>query len=72
VTVDTFDAGGRALDLGAPPAANLILLSFAVSSGILPFSIDQLKEAVRSVTAPARLDIGLKAVEAGLSMNSKA
>lgn len=72
VTVDTYDATGRAVALGAPPAANLILLSFAVSRGILPFSIDQLKEAVRKVTAPARLDVGLKAVEAGMAMNSEA
>jgi indolepyruvate ferredoxin oxidoreductase, beta subunit len=70
IRLQTFDAGERARSLGNPAAANLVLLARAVDKGWLPFTPDQLKKAVTAVTAPSRLETGLKAIEAGMARNS--
>ena len=66
VSTDIFDASGRAMVLGQPAAANIVLLAHACSKGLLPFSVDRLKDAVKAVTASARLETALKALQAGL------
>jgi len=66
VKIHRFDALSRAMKLGSPASTNLILLSHAVKKGLLPFTVDDLKNAVETVTAPARIEASLHAIEAGL------
>jgi len=66
VSVFRFDAFSRAMELNAPASTNLILLAHAVHEGHLPFTVADMKSAVEKVTAPARLNDALKAIDAGL------
>jgi len=65
ITVSSFDASGVALSSGLPAATNIILLAHALAAGFLPFSLEQLRDAVKSVTAPGRVEASLTALEAG-------
>jgi indolepyruvate ferredoxin oxidoreductase beta subunit len=47
----TLTADTIALELGAPAVANMIMLGFAAECGALPFSIDQLAEAVNLLSS---------------------
>jgi len=62
ITVELFDAGSRAGILGAPAAANLVLLSHAIHEGWLPFTSKDLENAVRDATSPSRLEEALAAI----------
>ncbi len=66
VKIHRFDAFSRATKLNAPASANLILLSHSVNEGLLPFTMADLKNAVETVTARARLEASFRAIEAGL------
>ena len=61
----SIDADFLAVENGLPRSVNLIFLGFVCASGRLPFSLDELIEAVKNVTPPARLEGNLKAVELG-------
>lgn len=68
ITVLRKDATACAEGMGHPRAANVILLSAAVGSGLFPMDRKTLIEAVRAVS-PARVaNRSLAAVEAGFSL----
>lgn len=62
-----FDASRRAMELGQPAGANLVLLAHSCAMGILPYSVAELEAAVKTVTPEDRVPKSLKAVRAGLS-----
>jgi len=61
------DATSKAVRLGNPLSANLILLSAAIKNGNLPVNEEVLIKAVESVTPSKRLSDNMKAVKVGLS-----
>lgn len=65
ITCFSFDATGKAVSIGAPLSANLVLLSAAVHAGILPAELDTLIKAVEKVTPPRFLESNMAAIKAG-------
>lgn len=59
------DATGCAIKLGNPLAANLVLLSAGIKTGVLPLKNGILEEAVKRVSPPRLREGSLKAIEAG-------
>lgn len=67
ISVHAFNADARARELGAPAAANLILLGFAAAHSALGLSVEELKEAVRALGPARAVEMNLKALDAGAS-----
>lgn len=61
------DAAELAVSGGLPRAVNLIVLGFACASGKLPFSIADLKKAVKAVAREQFWDDNFKAIDLGAS-----
>ncbi|MHC4943404.1 MAG: indolepyruvate oxidoreductase subunit beta [Planctomycetota bacterium] len=59
------DATGKAMALGAPLSANLVLLSAGIKSGFLPSTYDLLAKAVERVSPPRFAENNLAAIQAG-------
>jgi indolepyruvate ferredoxin oxidoreductase beta subunit len=60
-----FDARALAEEAGAVMSVNMVLLGAMAQTGILPLSSDHFKEAIRTKTKPAFVDINLKAFDLG-------
>lgn len=61
----TLDAVSLAKEAGNIMSVNIVLLGALIRTGILPISAENLKEAIRTVTKKAFLDVNLKAFELG-------
>lgn len=59
------DASGLAFSVGAPRAANVVMLAAAAAGGALPFTPDQIWAQLEAVSPPARLDGNKKLFELG-------
>jgi len=57
-----------AKQLGAPAAANLVLLGFAATRPDLGLSLDDLRAAVRSLGPGRAMEVNLRALEMGASL----
>lgn len=62
------DATSCAIKLGNPLAANLVLLSAGIKTGVLPLKYGILEEAVKTVSPPRLLEGSLKAIKAGFEL----
>ena len=67
-----FNAAALAKDAGNVLAVNMVLLGALVQTGVLPFSADQVKEAMKRKTKPEFLDTNLKAFDMGYDTAAKA
>ncbi len=65
ITVRTIDASGLAAEVGAPLAANLVLLGFVVAAHPDGFDLDGLKTTVTAISPKKHLSNNLKALVAG-------
>ena len=66
-----LDADGLAQKIGNPRGANLVLISYAASKGLLPFSQQEIEEAVTRLVPPALREVNLKAVQAGFGATER-
>ena len=62
-----FNAAALAKEAGNSLAVNMVLLGALIQTGILPLSVDQVKEAMKTKTKKAFLDSNLKAFDLGFS-----
>ena len=62
-----FNAAALAKEAGNSLAVNMVLLGALIQTGILPLSVDQVKEAMKTKTKKAFLDSNLKAFDLGYS-----
>jgi indolepyruvate ferredoxin oxidoreductase beta subunit len=60
-----FNAAKLALEAGNPLGVNMVLLGALIQTGVLPLTIEQVKDAMRRKTKSAFLDSNLKAFELG-------
>ena len=60
-----FNAAAKAKEAGNPLSVNMVLLGALTQTGVLPLSVDQVKEAMRTKTKKAFLDSNLKAFDLG-------
>jgi len=67
-----FNAAELAKEAGNVLAVNMVLLGALVQTGILPLSIDNVKEAMKRKTKPQFLESNLKAFELGVAAAEKA
>lgn len=67
ISVASLDATSLAMQLGSAACTNLIVLARAVHLERFPCTPDQLRDAVRAVTLPERLDMNLGAIDASLN-----
>ncbi len=65
IGVLTIDADGLARQLGAPAAANLVVLGGAASGGALGFTVEELRAAVQALGPARALDLNLRALDLG-------
>ncbi len=70
--VHALNADARAKELGAPAAANLIVLGYAAAREALGVTLDDLKGAVRTLGPARAVEMNLKALEVGASEATKA
>lgn len=67
VPVHAIDAAALAQELGSPAAANLIVLGMAAARGGIGLSVEDLKNAVRSLGPAQAVEANLRALDAGAS-----
>ena len=60
-----FDARALAKQAGNVMSLNMVLLGSLIQTGIMPVSADNVKEAIRTSTKKAFVDINIKAFELG-------
>lgn len=67
-----FDAQALAKQAGNIMSLNMVLLGSLIQTGIMPVSADYVKEAIRTSTKKAFVDINIKAFELGFEAAAKA
>jgi indolepyruvate ferredoxin oxidoreductase beta subunit len=67
-----FDAQTLAKQAGNIMSLNMVLLGSLIQTGIMPVSADDVKEAIRTSTKKAFVDINIKAFELGVEAAAKA
>jgi indolepyruvate ferredoxin oxidoreductase beta subunit len=67
-----FDAQTLAKQAGNIMSLNIVLLGSLIQTGIMPVSADNVKEAIRTSTKKAFVDINLKAFELGFKAAANA
>jgi indolepyruvate ferredoxin oxidoreductase beta subunit len=67
-----FDALALAKQAGNRMSLNIVLLGSLIQTGIMPVSADDVKEAIRTSTKKAFVDINIKAFELGFEAAAKA
>jgi indolepyruvate ferredoxin oxidoreductase beta subunit len=67
-----FDAQALAKQAGNIMSLNMVLLGSLIQTGIMPVSADKVKEAIRTSTKKAFVDINIKAFELGFEAAAKA
>jgi indolepyruvate ferredoxin oxidoreductase beta subunit len=67
-----FDAQDLAKQAGNIMSLNMVLLGSLIQTGIMPVSADKVKEAIRTSTKKAFVDINIEAFELGFEAAAKA
>jgi indolepyruvate ferredoxin oxidoreductase beta subunit len=67
-----FDAEALAKQAGNIMSLNMVLLGALIQTGMMPVSADHVKEAIRTSTKKAFVDINIKAFELGFDAADKA
>jgi indolepyruvate ferredoxin oxidoreductase beta subunit len=67
-----FNAQALAKQAGNIMSLNMVLLGSLIQTGIMPVSADNVKEAIRTSTKKAFVDINIKAFELGFEAAAKA
>ncbi|MCP4215535.1 MAG: indolepyruvate oxidoreductase subunit beta, partial [bacterium] len=67
-----FNGSDLAKQAGNPMSLNIVLLGALIQTGLLPLSAESIKQAIRSTTKAAFLDINIKAFDLGFSAAEKA
>lgn len=67
-----FDAQTLAKQAGNIMSLNMVLLGSLIQTGIMPVTADNVKEAIRTSTKKAFVDINIKAFEMGFEAATKA
>ncbi|MDH3829684.1 MAG: indolepyruvate ferredoxin oxidoreductase subunit beta [Desulfobacterales bacterium] len=67
-----FDAQTLAKQAGNIMSLNMVLLGSLIQTGIMPVSADDVKEAIRTSTKKAFVDINIKAFDLGFEAAAKA
>ena len=67
-----FDAQALAKQAGNFMSLNMVLLGSLIQTGMIPLSADHVKEAIRTSTKKAFVDINLKAFELGFAAAAEA
>jgi indolepyruvate ferredoxin oxidoreductase beta subunit len=62
-----FNAAALAKEAGNVLSVNMVLLGALIQTGVLPLTVDQVKEAMNTKTKKAFLDSNLKAFDLGFS-----
>ena len=62
-----FNAAAQAKEAGNPLSVNMVLLGALTQAGVLPLSVEQVKEAMRTKTKKAFLDSNLMAFDLGFA-----
>ena len=62
-----FNAAAQAKEAGNPLSVNMVLLGALTQTGVLPLSVDEVKQAMRTKTKKAFLDSNLKAFDLGFA-----
>ena len=62
-----FNAAALAEEAGNSLSVNMVLLGALIQTGVLPLSVDEVKEAMKTKTKKAFLDFNLKAFDLGFS-----
>jgi indolepyruvate ferredoxin oxidoreductase beta subunit len=62
-----FNAAALAEEAGNSLSVNMVLLGALIQTGVLPLSVDEVKEAMKTKTKKAFLDSNLKAFDLGFS-----
>ena len=66
-----LDADRLAQEVGNPRGVNLVLISYAASKGLLPFSRQEIEEAIMCLVPPVLREVNLKAVQVGFGATER-
>lgn len=67
-----FDALALARTAGNAMTLNMVLLGALIQTGLVPITAEQVKEAIRTKTKAALVDMNIKAFDSGLAAAEKA
>ncbi|NIN67471.1 MAG: hypothetical protein GTO63_22770, partial [Anaerolineae bacterium] len=61
----------KAIDLGAPVVANVVLLGALLGTGVLSLGAEAVRKSLQAHVPPGMAKVNLEALEAGLSLTSR-
>lgn len=65
ITFKSYDASGKALELGAARSTNIVLIGYSVGTSLVPFTYEDIRSILEKVSREKDLNMNLKAFEAG-------
>jgi indolepyruvate ferredoxin oxidoreductase beta subunit len=65
ITVSQYDAVSTALKMGSIMTTNIVLIGYSIGTGLVPFSLDDLEDVLRSASREKNLESNLRALEIG-------
>ncbi|MFC2163564.1 indolepyruvate oxidoreductase subunit beta [Acidobacteriota bacterium] len=65
------DASRIAMEMGSVRAANICLIGYSVGTGLMPFSYDDLKDVLQSISRKSDLERNLNIFDTGVSFGNK-
>ena len=65
--VIAYDAASAAKEAGTPKALNVVLLGTLIATGLVPVSVDRMKQTIKEKVKPKFVEANLKALDMGLS-----
>jgi len=60
ISVHAFDASGMAMEMGSVRAANICLIGYSVGTGSVPFTYEDLKDVLKSISRKSDLEQNLQ------------
>lgn len=61
----SYDASGKALELGSIRSTNIVLIGYSAGTGLIPFKYQDIRNVLELVSRKKNLKMNLKALEAG-------
>lgn len=65
--VIAYDAASAAKEAGTPKALNVVLLGTLIATGLVPVSVERMKQTIKEKVKPKFVEANLKALDMGLS-----
>lgn len=66
-----INASNKAMDLGTPVIANVIMLGAMIGTNLVPLNLHEMEDVIKENLPPARVELNINALRAGVELISR-